>query len=183
MHQQSIQLKLKWAEQGQANTQKARAAITYQIPEPRGMGHLVTQRCNMIMQARYLGCAGTFRVSANIAKEASSNVFSCDLAPCSDLTCYTRNSCTSVGGGQGPPQEEVSGQTSQSSITHSPETKSPATEQQDDTSYSSTALTMLLGQICCSLAAAAPDCHRFITPCFSSWGKIKKKSLGKKDSW
>lgn len=34
-HQHSIHLQLKRAEQGQANTQEARAAITYQIPEPR----------------------------------------------------------------------------------------------------------------------------------------------------
>lgn len=51
----------------------------------RGMGHLVMQCCNMIMQAQYLRCAGTFRVSANIAREASSHLFSCHLASSSSL--------------------------------------------------------------------------------------------------
>lgn len=53
----------------------------------RGMGHLVMQRCHMIMQAQYLRCAGTFRVSANIAREASSHLFSCHLASSSSLGC------------------------------------------------------------------------------------------------
>lgn len=54
--------------------------------------------------------------------------------------------------------------------------KSTATEEQGGTSGSSTALTMLLGQICCSREAAISDCHGFTAPCFSSWGKFEKKS-------